>query len=127
MITITDIKDWLKDKINCDNWSAGALRDTKEKAIVVYNGKAYTNPTAIGAQSTYIGKGIRALIHWNKNIEETEIKAIEVYETIKNQKGKINNKRIIQIKTRDPEPIFLGADNSGIYEYVMDFEIILER
>lgn len=127
MITISDIKDWLKDKIDCDNWNAGALRDTKEKAIVVYNGKAFTKPTAIGVQSTYTSKGVRVLVHWNKNIKETETKAMQVYEVVKKQTGKINNKRIIQIKTRDPEPIFLEVDSSGVYEYVIDFEIILER
>ena len=130
MITISDFKDWLKSKIDCPTWFTGGLRSADEKAIVIYNGKAYTNPMAIGGikNSSYKGKGIRILIHWNKNIKESELKAQEIYNSINGLANvKIADKRVIQFKMRDPEPIYLGVDNSGIYEYVIDLEIIIER
>lgn len=129
MITISDFKDWLKTKIDCPQWFAGSLRTTKEKAIVIYNGSSYTNPIAIGGldNSTYRGKGIRILVHWNKNTKDSEIKANEVYNLLLGQNGTILNKRIINFNMRDPEPIFLGVDDSGIYEYVIDLEMIIER
>ncbi|CAK7070180.1 minor capsid protein [Tissierella sp.] len=129
MITASDFKDWLKTKINCPNWFTGGLRSADEKSIVIYNGKAYTNPMAIGGiqNSSYVGKGIRILVHWNKNIKESELKAIEVYNTLHGKGGVIADKRVIQFKMRDPEPIYLGVDSSGIYEYVIDLEIIIER
>lgn len=129
-MTISDFKDWLKTRVSCPNWFAGGLRSTNEKAIVIYNGKAYTNPMAIGGikNSSYKGKGIRILVHWNKNIKESELKAQEVYNSINGLTNiKIANKRVIQFKMRDPEPIYLGVDDSGTYEYVIDLEIIHER
>lgn len=129
MITISDFRDWLKSKIDCPNWFTGGLRTQDEKAIVIYNGKAFTNPMAIGGiqNSSYVGKGIRILVHWNKNVKESELKAQEVYNALHGKGGVIANKRIIQFKMRDPEPIYLGVDDSGIYEYVIDLEIIIER
>jgi len=129
VITISDFRDWLKLKVDCPNWFSGGLRDSKEKAIVIYNGSAYTNPVAVGGlgNSSYTGKGIRILIHWNKNIKETELKAQEVYKALFCKTGIIEGKRIIKFNMRDPEPIYLGVDDSGIFEYVIDLEIILER
>ncbi|WP_313758475.1 minor capsid protein [Tissierella sp.] len=129
-MTISDFKDWLKTKIDCPNWFTGGLRSIDQKSIVIYNGKAFINPMAIGGiqNSSYVGKGIRILIHWNKNIKESELKAIEVYNSINGLTNiKIANKRVIQFRMRDTEPIYLGVDDSGIFEYVIDLEIIHER
>lgn len=129
-MTISDFKDWLKTKIDCPNWSSGGLRTTDEKAIVIYNGQAFINPMAIGGpqNSSYKGKGIRILIHWNKNVRESELKAQEVYDAINGLTNvEIANKRVIKFNMRDPEPVYLGVDDSGIYEYVIDLEIIHER
>lgn len=130
MITISDFRDWLKTNIDCPNWSAGGLRSTDEKQIVIYNGRAFINPMAIGGvqNSSYRGKGIRILIHWNKNVRESELKAIEVYGYLHGLTNEqIAGKRAIQFNMRDPEPITLGVDDSGVYEYVIDLEIIHER
>ena len=129
-MTISDFRDWLKTKINCPNWFAGGLRSAGEKAIVIYNGQAFINPMAIGGpqNSSYKGKGIRILVHWNKNIKESEQKAQEVYNALHGLTNvEIAGKRVIQFNMRDPEPIYLGIDDSGIYEYVIDLEIIHER
>lgn len=129
MITISDFRDWLRLKVDCPNWSSGALRVTDGKAIVIYNGKAFVNPMAIGGvrNSSYVGNGVRILINWNKNIVESELKAQEVYNALFGQGGVIAGKRVIDFRMRDPEPIFLGVDSSGIYEYVIDLEIIIGR
>lgn len=129
-MTISDFRDWLKTKIDCPNWFAGGLRTTDEKAIVIYNGQAFVNPMAIGGlqNSSYKGKGIRILVHWNKNVRESELKAQEVYSTIYGLTNvEIAGKRVIKFNMRDPEPVYLGVDESGIYEYVIDLEIIYER
>ena len=129
-MTIADFKDWLKTIIDCPNWSAGGLRDNKDKTIVIYNGSAFINPMAIGGaeNSSYKGKGIRILAHWNKNITESELKAQEIYNTLYGLANvEIASKRVIQFNMRDPEPIYLGVDDSGVYEYVIDLEIIIER
>lgn len=129
-MTISDFKDWLKTKIDCPTWFTGGLRSSDEKSMVIYNGKAFVNPMAVGGiqNSSYKGKGIRILVHWNKNTKESELKAQEVYDSIVGLTNiLIANKRAIQFIMRDPEPIYLGTDDSGIFEYVIDLEIIYER
>ena len=129
-MTIVDFKDWLKTIIDCPNWFAGGLRTADEKAIVVYNGNAFINPMAIGGiqNSSYKGKGIRILVHWTKNVTESELKAQEVYKALHGLTNvEVAGKKIVQVNMRDPEPVYLGVDNSGIFEYVIDLEIIHER
>lgn len=129
-MTISDFRDWLRTEIDCPNWSSGGLRTTEEKVIVIYNGKAFTNPVAVGGahNSSYKGKGIRILVHWNKNVNESEIKAQEAYELLRTLTNvEIAGKRVIKFNMRDPEPVSLGVDDSGIYEYAIDLEILHER
>lgn len=129
-MTISDFRDWLRTKVEANHWSSGGLRTTDGQAIVIFNGKAFINPMAIGGaqNSSYKGKGIRILINWNKNVIQSEQKAMEVYNYLRGLNNvQIANKRVIQFNLRDPEPIYLGVDDSGIYEYVIDLEIIHER
>jgi len=56
------------------------------------------------------------------------VKAQEIYKALHGLTNvEIANKRVIQFNMRDPEPIPLGVDDSGIFEYVIDLEIIHER
>lgn len=129
-MTISDFRDWLRIKVDAPNWSSGGLRTTEGKAIAIFNGQAFINPMAIGGtnNSSYKGKGIRILINWDKNIKNSELKAMEVYDYLHGLTNiEIAGKRVIQFNMRDPEPIYLGVDDSGIYEYVIDLEIIHER
>lgn len=129
-MTISDFRDWLRTKIDAPNWFSGALRTTDGQTIVIFNGRAFTNPIAIGGEqnSSYRGKGIRILINWSKDIVESETKAMEVHNYLHGLSNvQIAGKRVIQFKLRDPEPIYLGVDDSGIFEYVIDMELIIER
>ena len=129
-MTIVDFKDWLKTIIDCPTWYTSGLRSTEEKAIVIYNGQAFINPMAIGGiqNSSYKGKGIRILVHWTKNVTESELKAQEVYKALHGLTNvEVAGKKIVQVNMRDPEPVYLGVDDSGIFEYVIDLEIIHER
>lgn len=129
-MTISDFRDWLRTKIDAAHWYSGGLRTTGGQAIAIFNGRAFTNPIAIGGarNSSYKGKGIRILVNWNKNVIQSEQKAMEVYNYLRGLNNvQIANKRVIQFNLRDPEPIYLGVDDSSIYEYVIDLEIIHER
>ena len=37
MITLKDIREFLKTKIDCDNWYCGKIDASKEKCIGIYN------------------------------------------------------------------------------------------
>ena len=126
-MTIDKVLQWLQSNISAPKWYAGRLASPGEQTLVVYNGRAFTNPRAIGGLSSYGGKGLRVLIHWTKDLLATEIKAQEVYEFLMTATGTIDNKRIIDVLMREPEPVYLGADEEGIFEYVIDAELILEK
>ena len=127
-MTIAQVKDWLKEHIDGATWATGSLRSSAEKTIVVLNGRAYTNPTAIGQPSSYHGKGVRVLIHWNRSTIDSELKAQEVYNFLHAQPNPIiGGKKVYQIKMYDPEPVSLGPDPNGIYEFIVDAEFIIQR
>ena len=131
MITASNVKDYLKDKIDVvNNWYSGSLRSNSEKGICVYSEQAMSrNEVCIGGldnTSTFV-QGYSILIHWNKNAKESEEKAMEVYESLWGQNPVINKYKVIKINLRDANPICIGVDDNGIYEFVINFDILYER
>ena len=107
-------------------WDIGTLK-TGDKRLALYPGRSTTDPRGIGQETSYRGHAVRVLVHWNNNVLQSQTKAQEVYNYIRNATGAINSKRIIKTDMRDPEAIFMGADESGVFEFVIDCEIIMER
>ena len=88
-----------------------------------------TNKVCVGGlenTSTFI-QGYSVLVHWTKNTIETELKSMEIYNALWGQNPVINGHRVIKINLRDANPIGLGVDDNGIYEYVINFDILYER
>ena len=52
---------------------------------------------------------------------------MEIYNALWGQNPVINGHRVIKIDLRDANPIGLGVDDNGIYEYVINFDILYER
>jgi len=131
-MTLKDIKDWLKTVITDEaNFYIGKIDGNKEKCIGVYSIDKGVKPIiALGGLSntSYDIKPISILIHWNKNAHTTELVAKAVY----NQMFGINNitiagKRIVSFDMQVNEPKSVGNDENGIYEYVIETNIIYER
>ena len=117
MITASNVKDYLKGSIDgVNNWFSGSLRSNKEKGICIYSKQAMGRV-----------QGYSILIHWNKNASESEQKAMEVYEALWGQNPVINKHKVIKIDLRDANPIGVGVDDNGIYEFVINFDILYER
>lgn len=124
-MTIDKFYDWLSQALP-GIWDVGSLK-SGDMRTCLYPGRSFVNPRGVGRDSTYKGYGIRLLVHWNNNVLESQIKAQEVYNYIRNASGAIDSKRIIDIDMRESEAMFLGADESGVFEFTIDCEIILER
>lgn len=129
MITLKDVREFLKTKIDCDNWYSGKIDASKDKCIGIYNmqgGKPYI---ALGGleNTSYSTKAISILVHWTNNSNTAELKAQEVYNALFGQTGVIGGHRVIMFNTKTDEPISVGADSNGIFEYVINFEIKYER
>lgn len=131
MITASNVKDYLKGSIDgVNNWFSGSLRSNKEKGICIYSKQAMgRNKVCLGGldnTSTFV-QGYSILIHWNKNASESEQKAMEVYEALWGQNPVINKHKVIKIDLRDANPIGVGVDDNGIYEFVINFDFLYER
>ena len=124
-MTIDKFYTWLSTDLP-GTWDAGTLK-TGELRLALYPGRSFINPRGIGQETTYRGHAVRILVHWSKNVLISQTKAQGVYNYIRNATGAIDGKRIIKTDMRDSEAIFMGADESGIFEFVIDCEIIMER
>ncbi|MGF7050414.1 hypothetical protein J2T13_004952 [Paenibacillus sp. DS2015] len=128
-MTLAEIRDWLKTQVDCPQWYIGKIEGSKPQCIGLYNITGATPMIAIGGldNTSYASKTVSILIHWSKNADTAERKAQEVYATLFGHSGEIAGKRVISFQMRTSEPISVGTDDEGIYEYVIEMTIIYER
>ncbi|EQF24681.1 hypothetical protein QEW_2427 [Clostridioides difficile CD160] len=127
---LKDIKEWLKETISDKNTAfyIGKIDANKEKVIGIYNKDSNSNKIAIGGliNTSTSTKAITILIHWSKNCDTTEKMSRCIYDLFNGKTVVINKVNAFFIMKND-EPVFLGTDENGIYEYVIDLDIIYER
>lgn len=128
MMTVADLKDWLKPQLpEVQNWSVGAQRHRLEKQVVLYGVAGFVNPTAVGGRSSYKGVGVRIHVHWNKQVTESERAAAAVYDRLAERaQVTIAGTRIVSWQFREPGPVPLGADEDGVFQFSISLELIVE-
>ena len=130
MMTLAEVRDWFKTQITCSNWYIGKIDGNKEQCIGIYNTTGPTSMIALGGPentSTAI-KPISILVHWGGNADLAEQKAQEVYSALFGKRGAIiSGRRIVMFQMPQPGPIDVGTDDRGIYEYVVETNILYER
>lgn len=126
---LSEIKDWLKTKINCPNWYVGKIDGSVEQCIGIYSIVGGKPNIAVGGleNTSYATKSISILVHWGKLTTPAEQKAQEVYNTLFSQSTVIGTKRVIEFDMKTSEPVGVGTDDNGIYEFVIETNIIYER
>lgn len=129
MIYLSDIRDWLKTLISADCYYIGKLDGKKDKSVGVYQRKNPAPPImTIGQESSYEIKPISILIHWNKNSNETERTAYELYRQLRAVTSlELNNTHVYFILLLQSEPVDVGTDDNGVYERVIEFDVYYER
>lgn len=125
MMTLKEVKDFLKTQIEADNWKIGTYDNSKDKTICVRNLTSNRNTLALGGlkNTTTRTKGISIVVHWNKNPDETERISQQIHNVFYGQHPLINDKQVVLCEMRSDEPISLGTDSSGVYEYVIELWI----
>jgi len=134
MITLVDVKDWLKEKFpDAENFYIGRLENKKEKSIGVYdlNRSESTPLICIGGleYNAYDVKEVSILIHWNKNANETEIAANKLFQILLNlneSEIRINNHDVYVLELLVKNPVDVGTTDS-IYERVIEMRMYYER
>lgn len=129
MITLAAVRDWLKTRIDCPQWYIGKIDGKKPQCIGLYNATGAPPVLAVGGvdKTGYAVKSVSILVHWGNNADKAEQKAQEVYAALLGQTAVIGGKPVAMFSMRSGEPINVGTDSEGIYEYVIETSIYYER
>lgn len=129
MMTLTDVKDYLKENIQCDNWHVGKIDANKEYCIGIYPTTPPAPRIALGGVNltSYTSKAVSILVHWGKSATPAEAKAQEIFNLLFGQNPTIGGTRVVLFDFRTAEPVGVGTDSNGIYEYVINFVIYYRK
>ena len=132
MMKLTEVRDWLKTTLNwTDAVCIGKMDKTQEKAFCVY-GRPDRSGTGIAVGGldctpTTIKK-ISLAIRYGKYANLAEEKAQAVYSALLGVTGvTIGGSHVAYINFTSREPIPLDTDESGVYEYLIEMDIVHER
>lgn len=129
-MTLKQIKDFFKSTF-CwtDGISIGKIDKNLEKAVCFYNSRQPTAKVkAVGGKQnkSYDFKSITILLRWTTNADEAEKKAEEIYNFF-DEKTFIHDKKRVFVISRFENPIDLGTDERGVYEYSFEFDLYSEK
>ena len=130
MVTLANIRDWLKSFGLFDNYYIGRLDTKKKNSLGIYNLQDTGRREVIGGLKKYEKKGVSLLIHGDTNKAKTEQKAFELYnalETIGDDKKRIGNKKVYFVQLLNNEPVDVDQDADSVYEYVIEMNIYFEK
>lgn len=132
MITLVDIRDWLKSFGLFDNYYIGRLDSKKKNSLGVYNLQDAGRREVIGGLKVYEKKGVSLLIHGDTNKANTERKAWDLYNAIESVSKNENiliakEKKVFFIELLNNEPIDVNQDSNSVYEYVIEMNIYFEK
>lgn len=132
MMLLRDVRD-LVASLNIaedEHCYCGKLPDKKEKSIGTYplsEGHLARIPLGGSKNASYEIKYVSFLIHWTESVTDTEQKSIDFYNKLKETKNvTVNAYNIKFIMPTYDEPIPVGTDESGIYEYVIECAVYYE-
>lgn len=124
-MTLKSIREYTKENFEFDGlFYIGKIDETKEKAICFYpNKNPMAKSTAIGGKTnkSFTVKAVTVILRYGQNADIAEQKAEEIQAFFDEQFLFINNKRVFVI-SRYEEPVPLGTDDKGIYEYSFMFD-----
>lgn len=133
MIHLGDIRDYIASLgiAEDENCYCGIMPDKKDKSIGIYPLKAgRKSDIPIGGMDnrSYGAKTASFLVHWNKSPPDTEKAAERLYSELQSTKQvKVNGHTIKFIQMNQGEPVPIGADNKGTFEYVIECLIYCDK
>ena len=133
MLMLEQVRDWIIsiDPSLADCIAVGGIDGNKDKCVGVYD-----NPRTSGKMRICVGgmactryqeKQVILLIHWTNRATEAENKAAQLYKKLCGlshfQMGALS------VVSVDPGygPVSAGRDFHGVFEYVININIIYER
>ena len=129
MVTLADVRDYIKSFNLFTNYYVGRIDADKKNVLGVYDLRHRERHKTIGKNTQkYDVKGVSLLIHGDTNKTGTERLAIQLYEALEGaENGTIAGRKINIIDLQHDAPIDVDADDSKIYEYVIEVIFYIER
>ena len=129
MVTLADVRDYLKSFDLFTAYYVGRIDASKKNVLGVYDLMPNRRHKTIGkGTQRYDIKGVSLLIHGDTNKANTEKLAISLYEALESaEDGKIAGRNINIIDLQQDAPIDVDADSSKVYEYVIEVLFYVER
>lgn len=125
---ISEFKDYLKTLGVATHYSIGKIDNSKDYSLGVYPNNPQGRIESVGRNSSYGTYGIKLLLHWNKNARETEQSALDLFEKIRYITDlDIEDIHIQYLDLEYDEPMFMGTDENGVYEYVISGTIYYRK
>ena len=129
MVTLADVRDYLKSFDLFTAYYVGRIDASKKNVLGVYDLMPNRRHKTIGkGTQRYDIKGVSLLIHGDTNKTNTEKLAISLYEALESaEDGKIAGRNINIIDLQQDAPVDVDADSSKVYEYVIEVLFYVER
>ena len=138
MIGVYDILMWINKsqayQQYFDGGYCGKLDNSREKVLSVYPLRQSGVPyRAFQALESYQKIPVSLLIHYNRNIDDTQRAADAVFQFLRtpspaeNLPLVSNALRVHHIDFTTTEPIFVGTDEKGIFEFVIECLLYVEK
>ena len=133
MLKLPEIRQWIMGLgiAADDRVYVGKLDNKQESAIGVYERKGSGPPvTALGGLSctSYGVRRISLLIHWTRSKPETESAAWGLFEKLREVTSlTIGDTFVSGLILQVPEPVDVGTDDNGVYEYVIWLDVLYQR
>lgn len=126
---LADFRDYLKTLKVAEHYSIGKINNSQEYSLGVYSmGNLLRRIEAVGLVSSYDVAGVNLLLHWNKNANETEAAARNLFEAIRYITDvDMGLTHVEYIDIQGSEPNFIGTDQNGVYEYTIHMNIYYRR
>lgn len=129
MITVYDLSLDFDSNFNFPETSTTGKISDNSVAVCFYNSKrVIPQINAIGSaeNSSYGIKAITVLLRYTNDNYQAEQQALKIQNFFNRRKCKINQKNI-RYELLYQEPIFLGTDDKGVYEYSFEINVYYER
>lgn len=117
---LAEFRDYIKTLNVADHYSIGKIDNAKDKSLGIYGDSTRRRIEAIGREKSYGVMQFRILLHWTKNLNETEAQARSLYDSLRYiQDTDMGTMHVQFIDLNYEEPVFVGTDGNGVFEYVI--------
>lgn len=129
MITVFDLSLDFDNNFDFPKTSTTGKISDEDIAVCFYNSKRVIPVIRVvggDKNSSYGIKAITVLLRYTNDNHKAEQQALKIQNFFNRRKCKINQKNIFY-ELLYQEPIFLGADDKGVYEYSFEINVYNER